>query len=200
MAALRIGVGRRAIDKLTACGVLPTPLTEEAVANLASRPLLQVVTDELTVLRTDAAQPAPSDDGRDQIGFDLGFDDATVDETSLAWWRSEPDRVLTNVLFTVTVGTVPVAVYEVLLHCDTVATGQRQLRHAYAGTLLARLVRTNSRPQAQVLLPSNAGDTFTTITPLLDPEQHPLLEHAAQIMATRVVVDSGGPIGYLEPR
>lgn len=198
VAAMRIGVARRAVDKLTATGVLPSPLTEAAVNNLAVRPLLQVTSGELTVLRTDSSKPAADEPDRDLIGFDLSHDDPTLEETSLRWWRSEPDRVLANRLFAVTVGTVPVAVYEILTHLDTVHSGERQLRHRYGGTLLARLVPKDSST-GTALLDASADAPFRTVTPMHDLQEHPLLDRAAQIMRSRIVVDSGGPVGYLEP-
>lgn len=207
LAAMRIGVARRAIDKLTASGVLETPVTEPAVDSLARRPLLQVASGELTVLRTDSRKPAGREDDRDVIGFGITDDDDLLTDTSLRWWRSEPERVVDNRLFAVTVGTIPVAVYEILLHRGTQSSGERQLRHRYGGTLLARLVPRGSAQGAQRLLESDPGDAFEAITPVSEGE-HPLLtgpgstpasSAVGQIMRSRIVVDSGGPVGYLAP-
>lgn len=196
LAALRIGVARRSIDKLTAAGVLPSPLTEGAVENLARRPLLQVASGELTVLRTNSKTPALESDDRPFIGFHLKHSDDDLEATALRWWRSEPERILDNQLFAVTLGTIPVAVYEVLVHSESLPAENRVLRHRYTGVLLARLTPRDTPTYG--VMESRTDDVFDIVTPLAG--SHPLIDSAAQIMRSRIVVDSGGPIGYLEPK
>lgn len=202
-AAIRLGVNRRAVDKLIAAGILPIPLDAGAVENLARRPRLAVTEGELTVLRTDARKPATDSDSRRWIGFHLEHDDATLAETSLRWWRSDPDRVLDNVLYAVTIGTVPVAVYQIQIHLDSIEVAGYQ-RHHYAGTLLTRIgprepVNRTSEEGPPHTLDSRDGDPFVVTTSLRNPNQHELMGHALQIMRSRITVESGGPIGYLEP-
>ncbi|MEV6369780.1 hypothetical protein AB0L86_23125 [Micromonospora musae] len=76
---------------------------------------------------------------------------------------------------------MPVAVYRITGHiAEKYRDGETRPRHHCAGQLLAR-VNPGMHP------------TYLQNTPGL------LRELAKQIMASRVSVSSGGPIGYLEP-
>lgn len=184
-AAARLGLNGPGVDKLIRAGMLSVPIELDEVERLADRRRLQVATGELTVLRTDARAEADPvrypHDPRQWVGFHVEHTDAELSDSSLRWWRSDPARVKDNVLFAVTVATFPVAVYEIK---GTVESFQRDgeawQRHHYAGKLIARVhprMVPTYRPDAR-------GD---------------LGELARHIMTSTIAVDSGGPIGYLEP-
>ena len=184
-AAARLELHVAHVDKMVRAGMLPLPITAEAVERLSGRPALQVVSGELTVLRTDARRPADptlhSHDTRRWIGFHVDHTDEEVEETSLRWWRSDVGRVLDNQLFVVTLATYPVAVYLVSGLNDTQTRPDEEApRQHYAGTLLGRM-----RPGMQ--------------SSLIEPMPGHLRPLAKQILASRITVSSGGPIGYLEP-
>lgn len=190
-AAARLGISRGSLDKLVGAGILPPPISADLVEELARRPKLAVSSGELTVLRT-AARATAYDEDRAWIGFHIDHTDDEVDQTSLRWWRSEPDRVIGNQLYAVTVSTVPVAVYSItrVLHSQQ-RTTETGLRHHYEGTLLARI---GTGPGSST---SPHGLTTTPIFHLT--AGHPLLARVETIMGSRITVSSGGPIGYLEP-
>ncbi|HEY3549219.1 MAG TPA: hypothetical protein VGK17_24345 [Propionicimonas sp.] len=55
-----------------------------------------------------------------------------LEETSLRWWRSDLAKVIANRLFVVTLGTYPVAPYDIAGLEDTqVRQGETQPRHRY---------------------------------------------------------------------
>lgn len=194
IAATRLDIARRGVDKLQHAAILPTPLTEAAVESIARRPALTVASGELSVLRTGATRGADEPD-RTKIGFHLADDDDTLATTSLRWWRGDPGRIVDNTLFAVTVGTVPVAVYEITALEDSQRFSDG-IRHRFSGTLLARLV-----PRADVNIGTGLSclveDEFAAVARV--HRDHPLHALAAHIMSTRVAVISGGPIGYLAP-
>lgn len=197
VAAARLGVSRGSFDKLVASGILPNPTPADVVDALAARPQLQVAEGELTVLRT-AARAEAYDADRDWIGFHVEHTDDELDATSLRWWRSDADKVCDNRLYAVTVATIPVAVYEITGVLDTEQrTTEAGLRYHYSGRLLARLG--GPRPQSvadyTVAGPSIEEDLAGMIR---IGEGDELYERTRQIMASRIAVDSGGPIGYLE--
>lgn len=180
--AARLELHLAAVDKLIRAGVLTAPFSASQIGVLASRQWLQVVEGELTVLRTDARADAYRDEGdsRAYIGFHTEHSDHELEETSLRWWRSDPERVIDNELFAVTVGTFPVALYRVTGRLETkIRDDEDRPRHRYAGQLLARV-----HPGMQT--------TFAKDMPGY------LRERAAQVMNSRIVVNSGGPIGYLD--
>ncbi|MGV9336960.1 hypothetical protein [Nocardia sp. NPDC003726] len=173
-AAAALKISRASCEKLIACGVLPTPIDAEQIASLASRPRLIVASGELTVLRT-AARSAAREPDRDWIGFHVDFSDRELTDASLCWWRCDPARILDNELFAVTVATVPVAVYAITALEDAFhPLGEPEIRHKFAGDLLARW----NQP----------------VTPDVDSR---LRDRVQQIMSSRISVSSGGPIGYL---
>lgn len=184
-AAARLGINGPGVDKLVRAGMLSQPIEAAEVERLAGRPRLQVATGELTVLRTDARAEADQEkypqDPRKWVGFHVDHTDDELTDSSLRWWRSDPERVEGNVLFAVTVATFPVAVYA---NAERVTSFQRSgepwLRWHYAGDLLARV---HSR----------------MVVTYRQDVQGDLRELARQIMASTIAVDSGGPIGYLEP-
>lgn len=180
-AARRLGVHVAAIDKLIASGVLCVPISSAALIEIAARPLLQVVDGELTVLRTNSRTEVSQPGGdRRWIGFHVDHSDPQLDETSLAWWRSEPDRVVSNELLAVCVAAVPVAVYRITGHEDEIRLPDEDTpRHRYAGQLLARLRGGGMHADIRQNTPGH------------------LRARAQQIMDSRVLVKSGGPIGYL---
>jgi hypothetical protein len=186
VAAARLEIHVAHVDKMLRAEMLPLPITAASVDELLGRPKLRVMEGELTVLRTDARRPADSTkyphDGRRWMGFHVDHTDAELAETSLRWWRSDPSRVEDNELFVVTVATFPVAVYRI--------TGQEKSftprdedspRQHYNGKLLARVGR-GMVPGPREPMPG-----------YLRPLVH-------QIMSSRISVNSGGPIGYLEPQ
>lgn len=185
-AAARLEVNGPAIDKLMKSGLLSTPIQAAEVEQLASREWLDVIDGELTVLRTDArvtADPVkmPSTDTRALVGFHVDHSDAELLDSSLRWWRADALRVLDNVLFTVTVATIPVAVYALRALAGThQRPGEKWLRYHFDGTLLARMHR------GQAI--SYAENTSADLRVL-----------AQTIMSTRVSANSGGPLAYLEP-
>ncbi|MEU4607642.1 hypothetical protein AB0F43_32045 [Kribbella sp. NPDC023972] len=184
--AARLGINGPGVDKLVRAGMLSVPIELEEVERLAGRPRLQVAAGELTVLRTDAraeADPAKHPhDTRKWIGFHVQHSDDELADSSLRWWRSVPERVIDNTLFAVTVATLPVAVYAI--SSPKVASfqypGEPFVRHHYAGQLLAR-----AHPRMVVTYPQDTRDDLRDL--------------ARQIMNSTIRVDSGGPIGYLEP-
>lgn len=186
-AAARLEVNGPAIDKLVKSGLLSTPIQAAEVDQLARREWLEVVSGELTVLRTDArdaADPAkmPSTDTRTLVGFHADHTDAELLDSSLRWWRADALRVLDNLLFTVSVATIPVAVYAAHALAGThQRPGEKWLRHHFDGTLLARMHRGQTVTYAQ--------NTPAGLRALVQT-----------IMTTRVSASSGGPLAYLEPR
>lgn len=184
-AAARLGLNGPGVDKLVRAGMLTVPIELEEVERLAGRQRLRAATGELTVLRTDARAEADPvrypHDPRQWVGFHVEHTDAELADSSLRWWRSDPERVRDNVLFAVTVSTFPVAVYAITDRIDSFQrAGEAWLRHHFAGDLLAR-----AHPRMVATYRQDVrGD---------------LRELARQIMTSRIAVDSGGPIGYLEP-
>lgn len=184
-AAARLELHVAHVDKMVRAQMLPLPITAESVNELLGRPWLEVVDGELTVLRTDARAEADPEkhpgDPRRWIGFHVDHTDPELEETSLRWWRSDSDRVVNNELFAVTVATFPVAVYRILkLQASETRPDEPTARHHYAGQLLARVTR-------------------GMVVGYRDPMPGHLRSLVTQIMASRIVVSSGGPIGYLEP-
>jgi hypothetical protein len=184
-AAARLELHVAHVDKMVRAGMLPLPITAFSVDQLLGRPKLCVVKGELTVLRTDARQTADGakypDDGRRWMGFHVDHTDAELEETSLRWWRSDPARVLDNELFAVTVANFPVAVYRITGHKETYTRPDEDSpRQHYTGQLLARITRGMVASRREPI----PGHLSTLI---------------GQIMASRITVNSGGPIGYLEP-
>jgi hypothetical protein len=179
-AAERLGLHPAGVDMLVHAGIFRLPLLAARVHELAARPHLQVADGELTVLRTGARAPGYPGEDRTYVGFHADHTDAELEETSLRWWRSDPDRVLDNELFVVTVATFPVAVYRIV---DRVASrvreGEVESHHHYAGQLLARVH-------------ADMAPVFPRAAPV---DLHHL---ARQIMRSRIAVASGGRIGYLE--
>jgi hypothetical protein len=183
VAASRLGLSIAGVDKLIRSSILTPDIAAETVDELAARPWLQVLEGELTVLRTDARQPAYPGEDRKWIGFDAGHNDDELKATSLRWWRSSPVRILDNELFAVTVSTIPVAVYQITGHAGTLTREDEDTpRHKYSGKLLARVYPGMPRPRVLGTMP---GHLRTAVE---------------QIMSSRIKVSSGGPIGYLEPR
>jgi hypothetical protein len=179
-AAGRLGLHPAGVDKLIRAGIFPSPMLAASVDKLAARQPLEVLAGELTVLRADERATAYPGEDREHIGFHAEYSDAELEETSLRWWRSDPERILANELFAVTVSTFPVAVYRIV---DCVAShvreGEVTSHHHYAGELLGRVY-----PEMAPVFPQG-------------PDGH-LRELARRIMRSRIVVASGGPIGYLE--
>lgn len=185
VAAGRLGVHPAHLDKMIRAGMLAVPITTASIEALAGRSPLRVLSGELTVLRTDARRASDASehvfDGRQWIGFHVSHTDQELGETSLRWWRSDPARVLDNELLAVTVATFPVAVYRITEHKDSMTRPDEDApRHHYAGDLLARVT---------------AGMMVTRCDPM-PGYLNPLVD---QIMASRISVNSGGPVGYLEP-
>ncbi|MFR9802576.1 hypothetical protein ACL02T_09775 [Pseudonocardia sp. RS010] len=183
VAAARLELHVAHVDKMIRAGMLPLPITAASVDQLLGRPRLRVVDGELTVLRTDARQQADPakylSDPRRWLGFHVQHTDAELEETSLRWWRCTPDRVMDNELFAVTVATFPVAVYQITGHKESITRpGEDKPRHQFAGELLARIS------------PGMVG----TVREPLPGHLRPLVE---RIMDSRIIVSSGGPIGYL---
>lgn len=185
VAGARLELHRAHVDKMVRAGMLPVPITSASVDQLAGRPYLDVVAGELTVLRTDARHaPDPVRHGNDHrkwLGFHVDHTDAECAAACLGWWRSDPERVLDNGLFVVTLATFPAAVYLITGHEEhTYRVGEEHARHRYAGTLLARV-------------------SAAMHISYRDPLRTDLLPLVRQIMDSRISVDSGGPIGYLGP-
>uniref|UniRef100_UPI003D8B0631 hypothetical protein n=1 Tax=Gordonia sp. B7-2 TaxID=3420932 RepID=UPI003D8B0631 len=182
-AASMLGVSRRNLDKLIDANIVDEPISENIINEMAHREVLAVRSGELTVLRT-AARAEAYDEDREWIGFHVDYDDDQLEETSLRWWRSDADRVRDNRLYTVTVSTIPVAVYDITdVQGSLQRPGEQGLRYHYSGALLARLSRDPATGEVEVQYRTN------------DPALH---SRAKEIMTSRVVVSSGGPIGYLE--
>jgi len=184
-AAARLELNPAGVDKLVRAGILSTPIKAEEVEQLTGRERLQVTAGALTVLRTDAREQADRakypQDPRRWMGFHVEHTDEELEAASLRWWRSDPSKVLDNELFVVTVATFPVALYRILGRADSITRNDEDTpRHHYDGQLLARVHPGMSVTYAQ------------------DAPGH-LRMMARQIMSSRTVVSSGGPIGYLEP-
>ncbi len=183
-AAARLQVPAAGVDKLLKAGMLSTPIRDTEIERLAGRERLRVESGALTVLRTNSREVADRakypGDPRRWMGFHVEHSDAELEDASLRWWRSDPQKVLDNELFVVTIATFPVAVYRILQRVDTVIRADEERpRHHYRGELLARV-----HPGMSVTYPQNTPGHLRAL--------------AQQIMASRVVVSSGGPIGYLE--
>lgn len=192
-AAARLGLDERTLAKLTDAHLLP--LMSHAVESMARRPWLQLVQGEITVLRTSPKCPAPEEDARDMIGFDLADDDHTIHECCLRWWRCNRKRVRRNGLFAVTVATVPVAIFEITEHLETIGSRTDQ-RHAFAGQLLARIIARDQMihySPAQVLV-NLADDDFLAVA--TQPHPRLLQRVLTTIMGCRISSNSGGPIAY----
>lgn len=184
-AASRLGMNGPGVDKLVRAGLLTLPIKASAIADLQDRPRLQITAGEITVLRTDARTECdpllyPMDQ-RQWMGFHVQHTDAELEASSLRWWRCDPHRVVDNELLVVTVATFPVALFRILEHVDSIVRpDEPRPRHKFSGELLGRVY------------PDMAQDL-----PLGTPGH--LREMAKQIMNSRISVNSGGPIGYLEP-
>lgn len=185
-AAARLELNPAGVDKLVRAGILSTPITATEVGHLTGRDRLLVTSGALTVLRTDAREEAdrtkyPADPRR-WMGFHVEHSDDELEAASLRWWRSDPAKVVDNELFVVTVATFPVAAYRILERADRVTRADEDVpRHHYSGQLLARV-----HPGMSVTYPQNTPGHLRRM--------------AKQIMDSRIVVSSGGPIGYLEPK
>jgi hypothetical protein len=183
VAATRLDIAYGSVSKLVRCHILPLPVPAALVDKLAARPDVVVAAGELTVLRTGSKEPADPakhpEDERKYIGFDMGHSDAELEETSLRWWRSDPDVVLDNEVFAITVATVPVAVYRITGHVGAYTRpDETRPRHHYAGQLLGRL-RADLEPDMRQDTPGH------------------LRTLAEQILRSRIRTSSGGPIAYL---
>lgn len=185
-AAARLGLNGPGVDKMVRAGMLGLPIGAGEVERLMRREFLSVAAGELTVLRTDARAVSdrtkyPHEDRR-WVGFHVEHSDDELAASSLRWWRCDPDRLLSNEIFTVSVSSFPVAVYRLLeVAASIVRPDESMPRHAFRGQLLAR-----AYPGMEVKIAQNTPGH--------------LREMAKQIMDSRVVVTSGGPIGYLEPK
>lgn len=185
VAAARLELHVAHVDKMVRAGMLPLPITAMSVDQLVGRPKLRAVDGQLTVLRTDARQESDHakypDDPRHWMGFHVRQTDTELAETSLRWWRCDPARVMDNVLFAVTVATYPVAVYRIIGHNASYTRPDEDTpRQHFAGRLLARI----------------SPEMVTTRREPMPGHLRPLVD---RIMASRITVSSGGPIGYLEP-
>ena len=183
-AATLLGISRAGVDKLAASGILPDTrlLPADAVRALANRSRLAVSSGELTVLRT-AARDHAYDEDRDWIGFHVDHTDTELEETSLRWWRSDPNKILSNELYTVTVATAPAATYKITGVAGSMQRpGEQGMRYHYEGELLARLSRDDDAGTIVI--------DYRTVDPTL--------RHLTQtVMESRIFTSSGGPIGYL---
>lgn len=184
-AAARLGLNGPGVDKLVRAGILSSPIKMDDVERLMGRDRLRVTAGELTVLRTDARAESdptkyPTDDRR-WVGFHVQHTDEELADSSLRWWRCDPDRVVDNELLVVTVATFPVAVYRILDKAATIVRpDEANARHCFSGQLIGRV---------------HLG--MATTFPQDAPGHLRLM--ARQIMNSRITVDSGGPIGYLTP-
>lgn len=183
--AARLELNPAGVDKLVRAGILSIPIKATDVEQLTGRERLQVLEGALTVLRTDAREQADRakypQDPRKWMGFHVEHSDEELEAASLRWWRSDPYKVHDNQLFAVTVATFPVAVYRILERADSFTRSDEDTpRHHYAGQLLARV-----HPGMSVTFPQDTPGHLRIL--------------AKQIMSSRIVVSSGGPIGYLEP-
>lgn len=179
-AASRLGIAMGAIDKLVAAHIFELPICAELVERLQQRSYLTVLEGEATVLRTDACKPAHPGDDRPEIGFSTKHSDTKLEQTSLRWWRSNPARVLDNELLTVTVATIPVAVYQIDgVEGEKRYPGESRSRFHYTGSLLHRV---------------HPGVLDLPLSPGVPARYR---DQVRQIMSSRIKVVSGGPIGYL---
>lgn len=181
--AARLELHLAGVDKLIRAGMLSPPFYVSDLVPLTGRPKLTVVEGELTVLRTDARAVADPQEmpRRRYIGFHAEHSNEELEAASLRWWRSDPDRILDNELFVVTLATFPVALYRITQRLDTITrAGEDRPRHQYEGQLLARV-----HPGMQSVLSRDTPGY--------------LRKPAQQVMSSRIAVASGGPIGYLEP-
>lgn len=175
-AAVRLGISRGSLDKLVTAGVLNLPIKRAVIDELAARPNLRVREGELTVLRTAARAPAYPGEDRATIGFHATYDDGELEATSLRWWRCDPDKVLKNELFAVTISTVPVALYRITsVHAPYYRGDEDTPRYRFSGHLLARW---------------GSGEMRGT-------HYDGLRSSVRQVMDSRISVSSGGPIAYL---
>lgn len=184
-AAARLGINGPGLDKLIRAGILGLPIRADDVERLMGRDRLEVTAGELTVLRTDARAEADSTkyplDSRKWVGFHVQHTDDELADSSLRWWRCDPDRVIDNELLAVTVATFPVAVYRIIDRSDTIVRpGEATPRHAFRGQLLGRM-----QPGASIVFPQGTPGHLCAM--------------AKQVMSSGISVNSGGPIGYLEP-
>ena len=181
--ASRLGLHRAGVEKIIDAGMLEHPFMASEVDAMANRQRLGVVEGELTVLRTDAWADADLTEKpwRRYIGFHTTLSNGELEATSLRWWRSTVETVLGNELFAVTVATFPVALYRITGHLGSFTReGEKHQRHHYEGQLLARV-----HPGMKVRLEADIPEHLKTPT--------------RQVMESRIVVNSGGPIGYLKP-
>lgn len=179
-AASRLGIAMGAVDKLVAAHVLALPIRSDIVERIERRSYLVAEEGELTVLRTDARKPAYPGEDREWIGFSTEHSDIELEQTSLRWWRSDPDRLIDNELFAVTIASVPVAVYKIDgVEDKRVRRGEDRPRYHYRGILLHR---------------SHPGMSDLPLSPAVPVRYQ---DQVCQIMSSRIKVVSGGPIGYL---
>ena len=197
-AAAQLNISYERLVKLIGAGLIPEPIPTLTIRSLAGRPFLAAHGGELTVLRTGARTAANDSTNRPHIGAHIDYDNPELDATALGWWRSDPERVLRNRLFVETVSTYPFAVWDIDEHLGSRGE-DTDLRHHYAGQLLARLRnRDNPIPDDEAIIFAMA-DEQTVVTSPTALQRSPLVAAAQKIMTSRIRVDSGGPIGYLEP-
>lgn len=196
-AAARLGLSYDRLVKLIDAGFIAEPMLTLTIESLARRPYLAIDgPGELTVLRTGARTPANDWTGRPNIGASVDYDNAELASTGLGWWRSDPDRLLRNGLFAETVSTFPLATWDLNELVDSHGTDS-DLRHLYAGTLLARLRYRYQVPDTEAII-FGVPEEQTVVTAPKELLGDPRVDAARLIMSSRIKVDSGGPIGYLE--
>lgn len=179
-AAARLELHAASFRKLKQTGIFGSEISSSVVEELRSRKPLRVRSGELTVLRTDAKAPAYAGEDRKYLGFHVDFSDEELADASLKWWRGNVEGISNNRLFAVTIAGFPMAVYQIVGCIGSITReGERRPRYAFAGQLLAR-VGPNS---PTIHFPQNANQFY--------------FSRARQIMESRVITSSGGPIGYL---
>ena len=180
-----LGVDDSAARKLLRSGTLPEPTPASTLAPLRGWPMLTVSEGALTVLRTDARKASVDrhpQDVRRWIGFHVEHTDTELAESSLRWWRSNPETTVDNQLFAVVVAEFPVALYLIDKHFNSmIREDEIRPRHQFEGRLLARIT-----PGLSVRYTEGLPDW--------------LVVPCRQVMTSRIQLVSGGPIGYLRRR
>ncbi|MFF1257585.1 helix-turn-helix domain-containing protein [Streptomyces sp. NPDC058321] len=153
----------------------------DIVQRLATRPhapLHHVDTNEIAVLRVDAARPVAESD-RQWVGFGATLPPASLLKALSGWWRCDAPTVAAAGVLPVTVAGYVVAVLTGLDQWQTDDHGRRAFPHAR----LAGYVTDLATPAKQL-----TGAT---------PEERQL---ADDLLGTRLPSQSSGPIAYAPTR
>lgn len=162
-AATRLKISMGSVDKLISAGILDSPPLQAAVVEqFAARPTLAVKSGALTVLRTAPRSPAYPGEGREFIGYHVDMTDEQLAAASLGYWRSDPDKVVGNELFAVTVASFPVAVFRITEKVKTMTRDSEDARVTSTPATCSRGSDTEPRSSRARRCPATFASAFAS--------------------------------------